>query len=128
MKEPPSSPSKRQRTTEPEDEGGADKRQKIEHGSPGNVLDQALGSASWDISALIQDALGSLDQQLDHQPANVTDHGAIQDYTTQTNHAVPATTKKVEQKRMKFSSNPFYVTRTMSLPLLGSLVSFCPRD
>lgn len=138
--EPPGSPSKRPRTTEPEDEGGPEKRQKTEdHGRPENAGSN-LGAPSWDISAMIQNALGSLDHQLGEigttynsapqttQPQTPAGAGAA----TATGAAAPIVTpptnptaRKVEQRRMKFSSNPFYVMRTMSLPLLGSLVSCC---
>lgn len=123
--EPTTSPSKRPRTAELDDEGCAEKRQKTnDHGSPGNVLPD-MGSTSWDISAMIQNALGSLDEQL-HQPAVTADDGTKYNSTADTTHPQPTTARKVEQKRMMFSSNPYYVMRTMSLPLLGSLVSRRP--
>lgn len=159
--EPTASPPKRPRTTEHEAEGCAGKRQKTEHGLPADLAPDP-GAPSWDISAMIQNALGSLDRQLDPRTQEA-DHGDGAPQTTQppltttadaaataiatatasatatptptptphtTATAAPAATstattgaRKPEQRRMKFSSNPYYVMRTMSLPLLGSLVS-----
>lgn len=138
--EPSASPSKRPRTTELEDEGCAEKRQRTEdHGQPENAGSN-LSAPSWDVSAMIQNALGSFDHQLGGidttynsapqttQPQTPAGTGAA----TATGAAAPivtpptnSTARKVEQRRMKFSSNPYYVMRTMSLPLLGSLVSCC---
>ncbi|KAB5585953.1 telomere repeat binding factor-domain-containing protein [Coniochaeta sp. 2T2.1] len=73
---------------------------------------------------MIQNALGSFDEQV-NQPHDEQHNGAGQEPGTEPRQGRPQAPKKVEQKRMKFASNPYYVMRTMSLPLLGSLVSKC---
>jgi hypothetical protein len=124
--EPPSSPQKRSRSLSPRAENYgsiAEKRLKTDH----HVLDHRdvdLSAANWDISAMIENALGSFDQQ-SHQPHTEHNRGAGDGSAPETSQAKSQAPRKVEQKRMKFSSNPYYVMRTMSLPLLGSLVSQC---
>jgi hypothetical protein len=71
---------------------------------------------------MIQNALGSFDEQL-NQPHSGTDDGAKEEPGHELTQEKLSALRKVEPKRMKFSSNPYYVMRTMSLPLLGSLVS-----
>ena len=88
--------------------------------------DVDLSAANWDISAMIQNALGSFDEQVNHPHAE-QNIGAGQQSALELPQGKPQAPKKVEQKRMKFASNPYYVMRTMSLPLLGSLVSKIPR-
>lgn len=141
--ERPASPPKRPRTDEPENEGGTEKRQKTEH-APSDNVNSDVGSTSWDISAMIQNALGSLDHQLNPQTTTVDDEATYNQLpeaseprpttANATANAAPtvtssvnATSRKIEQRRMKFSSNPYYVMRTMSLPLLGSLVSLLSK-
>lgn len=139
---PPPSPVKRQRT--PEHDGyTAQKRLKTDHDDydDHHIVDPS--AASWnpeDISAMLEIALQSEDalrlhhsDHMDHsfasdQSNNNGEHGhqSSQDITshapvTATAPQVSNLAKKVEQKHMKFSSNPFYVMRTMSLASLGSL-------
>ena len=91
---------------------------------------------------MIQNALGSLDDPLNESATARDDDSVDRESATpilqqlqQLQQSKPqpqisprprsqsAPARKIEQKRMKFSSNPYYVMRTMSLPLLGSLVS-----
>lgn len=126
--EPPPSPQKRARSrTPPTDNHGdlAEKRLKTDHHDLEH-RDVDLSAANWDISAMIQNALGSFDEQLG-QPHSVQNHGTEAEPAPETSQARSHAPRKVEQKRMKFSSNPYYVMRTMSLPLLGSLVSKSQR-
>lgn len=71
---------------------------------------------------MIQNALGSFDEQL-NQTHTEEDHGEVHGLPTYPEPPRPPVVKRIEQKRMTFASNPYYVMRTMSLPLLGSLVS-----
>lgn len=126
--EPPPSPQKRARSRTPSAENHGDlaeKRLKTDHHDLEH-RDVDLSAANWDISAMIQNALGSFDEQLG-QPHAVQNHGTEDDPAPETSQARSHAPRKVEQKRMKFSSNPYYVMRTMSLPLLGSLVSKSQR-
>ena len=82
-----------------------------------------LSAANWDISAMIQNALGSFDQQLNQPHSDQNDGAGVESAPEPTQQARQQAPRKVEQSRMHFSSNPYYVMRTMSLPLLGSLVS-----
>lgn len=125
--ETPPSPKKRSRSRSPEAQnhrGIAEKRLKTDHDElEHRAVD--LNAASWDISAMIQNALGSFDEQVNQPPSNEHD-GTVHGSVTEPTQARPQAPRKAEQKRMKFSSNPYYVMRTMSLPLLGSLVSQVP--
>jgi protein TBF1 len=122
--EPPSSPLKRARshTAEGENqENVPEKRLKADHHELEH-RDVDPTAINWDISAMLQNALGSFDEQVS-QPHVGQDHGTGLNPAAEASQAQAAASRKVEQKRMRFSSNPYYVMRTMSLPLLGSLVS-----
>lgn len=129
---PPPSPEKRHRT--PEHEGYiGQKRLKTDHdGYEHRAVD--LSAANWDISAMIQNALGSFDEQL-HHPDHMDhseqlnhhgepDHHASHEPISEPAPQSPPLVRRMEHKHMKFSSNPYYVMRTMSLASLGSLVSY----
>ncbi|KAL1883025.1 hypothetical protein VTK73DRAFT_100 [Phialemonium thermophilum] len=120
VSQPSASPPKRARETEQHDDSSSSKRQKTGYSTPGRE-DQQATPASWDISAMIENALGSLDDQL--PPAPTQNHTAPPKDSESTVASQPraVTPRKTEQKRMSFSSNPYYMMRTMSLPLLGSL-------
>lgn len=123
--EPPPSPQKRvrsqSRSPTTDNHGSvAEKRLKTDHHDLEH-RDVDLSAANWDISAMIQNALGSFDEQLNH-PQSGHNQVAGDEPTPVISQTRPQAPRKVEQKRMKFSSNPYYVMRTMSLPLLGSLV------
>jgi hypothetical protein len=120
----PSPTQKRSRSRSPEAENHgsiAEKRLKTDHHELDH-RDVDLSAANWDISAMIENALGSLDQQ-PHQPHTDHHHGTEHGLGQRLFDTKRQPLKKTEQKRMTFSSNPYYVMRTMSLPLLGSLVS-----
>jgi len=120
----PQSPQKRPRSRTPEaDKHGsiAEKRLKTDHHDLVQ-RDVDLSAANWDISAMIENALGSFDQQ-SHQPHEQHNRGEGENSGAVNAQSKPVPPRKAEQRRMKFSSNPYYVMRTMSLPLLGSLVS-----
>lgn len=125
--EPPPSPQKRSRSLNLETdkhESIAEKRLKMVHHDL-EQRDVDLSAANWDISAMIENALGSFDQQ-SHQPHAEHSHHRGEGPASEPSQSKPQLPRKGEHKRMKFSSNPYYVMRTMSLPLLGSLVSQCP--
>jgi hypothetical protein len=126
---------KRQRSPE-QDGHTVEKRFKADHdgqdGFDHHPID--FSAANWDISAMIQNALGSFDEQLHHSdhlehPGPIDhSHGEPSDGTKQEPAPepvphIPPMVKKMDQKHMKFSSNPYYMMRTMSLASLGSLVS-----
>ncbi|KAH8906615.1 hypothetical protein BR93DRAFT_625778 [Coniochaeta sp. PMI_546] len=122
--EPPPSPQKRvrsqSRSPTTDNHGSvAEKRLKTDHHDLEH-RDVDLSAANWDISAMIQNALGSFDEQLNH-PQSGHNQVAGDEPAPVISQTRPQAPRKVEQKRMKFSSNPYYVMRTMSLPLLGSL-------
>ncbi|KAB5582614.1 telomere repeat binding factor-domain-containing protein [Coniochaeta sp. 2T2.1] len=58
---------------------------------------------------MIQNALGSFDEQV-NQPHDEQHNGAGQEPGTEPRQGRPQAPKKVEQKRMKFASNPYYLT------------------
>ncbi|OIW27930.1 hypothetical protein CONLIGDRAFT_454628 [Coniochaeta ligniaria NRRL 30616] len=121
--EPPSSPQKRSRSRTPLADihpSVAEKRLKTDHHDLEH-RDVDLSAANWDISAMIQNALGSFDQQVNQPHSEQNHHGTGDEPAPEASHPRPQVPRKVEQKRMKFASNPYYVMRTMSLPLLGSL-------
>ncbi len=100
---------KRQRTPVFNEEGDA-KRQKKLHDVP-NI----------DMAMLLQNALGSFDEQLN--PADAVDHALhlneeVHDIASEPATPVPA---KPEPKLMKVSENPVFMMRSMSLPVLGNL-------
>jgi hypothetical protein len=78
------------------------------------------GAPSFDFAAMLNDALASFDQHVPPQ-----DNDIIMQDADLAPPAAPASTtsdaEKAENKIMKASSNPFYVMRSMSLPVLGNI-------
>lgn len=117
-----STPAKRSRTPDLGEGMGVEKRQKTEHSvgqesiqTPTEVKiedDAPLngdGASDWNLESMLANALGAV---------NETDDSMNIDTTTTT--AAP-TRRRLE--KMKFIESPTYFSRSMGLPLLGSLVS-----
>jgi len=108
---------KRPRSSDGPD-GGSAKRQKTDQ----TVLKQdiTLGGPSLDLAAMLNNALASFDQH-----TIPGDDDLIMPDADMTQPAAPASPspelERVENKIMKASSNPFYVMRSMSLPVLGNI-------
>lgn len=120
---PPSEPApaadlvafpKRART--PDDDGEArSKRPKTEH-----------DIGDWDMEAMIQNALGSFDEQFNQEVVTAAEETlgrAVAEVSSENHFATAAASPadKAEEKIMKASSNSLYVMRVMSLPVLGNL-------
>lgn len=116
-----STPAKRSRTPELGEEAGAEKRQKIEHPvsqdsiqDHGDVKVEDDGdlngddSSDWNLESMLANALGAV---------NETDDSMNLDTTT----TAPPARRRLE--KMKFIESPTYFSRSMGLPILGSLVS-----
>ncbi|KUI53274.1 Telomeric DNA-binding factor trf1 [Cytospora mali] len=114
-----STPAKRSRTPELGEDTGAEKRQKIEHPADQDgthttaevkIENDAFlngdGESDWNLESMLANALGAV---------NEADDGMNLDTTTT---AVP-TRRRLE--KMKFIESPTYFSRSMGLPLLGSL-------
>ncbi|KAH6620749.1 telomere repeat binding factor-domain-containing protein, partial [Chaetomium sp. MPI-SDFR-AT-0129] len=108
---------KRPRSPDGTDESNI-KRQRTDQPSHGP---DATGTQSIDFAALLNDALANFDQHTVPEDGDI----AMPDIEN-TQPAEPETTAtpeadKEESKIMKASSNPFYVMRSMSLPVLGNI-------
>ncbi len=117
---------KRQRETEAastkDDEASDAKRQKTaEPVDKGSEKEGDVGAAGFDIGAMLEDALGSI------EPMNLADEekpAVASRYPAANSVTGPG---RRYQKKMRFSQNPAYLVRSMSLPLLGTLVRRIPR-
>ncbi|KAL2157776.1 hypothetical protein VTH06DRAFT_5044, partial [Thermothelomyces fergusii] len=115
----PRSP-KRPRSSDASGESNA-KRQRTEQSPP--KQDDATGGPNIDFAAMLNDALANFDQHAGSRDNDTVmqDAAALTQCTT----AAPASTasdhEKAESRIVKVSSNPFYVMRSMSLPVLGNL-------
>ncbi|SPQ20540.1 800ed3a9-cfc5-4660-93de-41cb5bae1a85 [Thermothielavioides terrestris] len=101
-------------------DGGSIKRLKTEHAEPKQQENGVEASSNLDLAAILDEALAGFDQQ-----ANLAgNHVAMQD-VDRSQPAGPASTtselEKLGNKIMKASRSPFYVMRSMSLPLLGNV-------
>lgn len=83
-------------------------------------------AVNWDISTMLQNALGSLDEQSNDVSGMEGEERILPPPAVSPLTPPPVPPERVIQNQIKFSSNPFHVLRTMSLPLLGSLVSEQP--
>ncbi|ROV95117.1 hypothetical protein VSDG_05862 [Cytospora chrysosperma] len=114
-----STPAKRSRTPELGEETGAGKRQKTEHPMDQDSMHTASevklendsfinsnGASDWNLESMLADALGAVNEADDSMNIDTT--------TT----AAP-TRRRLE--KMKFIESPTYFSRSMGLPLLGSL-------
>ncbi|KAL2195737.1 telomere repeat binding factor-domain-containing protein [Corynascus similis CBS 632.67] len=116
---PESRSPKRPRSSDGLDESGV-KRQRMDQPPP-SKQDDATGGSSIDFAAMLNDALASFDQHVGPGSNDIV----MQDAAALDQAAAPASTtsdpEKAEHKIMKASSNPFYVMRSMSLPVLGNI-------
>ena len=82
--------------------------------------DSASEAANLDLAAMLNDALANFDQQARQKSSDTVMRDA-----DGAQRAAPAGTtpelEKAENKFMKASSNPFFVMRSMSLPVLGNI-------
>ncbi len=77
---------------------------------------------SFDIGAMLENALGSYDKQMSQTPP-VDDGATVASRELAADHT--AATVARYRKKMRFSQNSAYLVRSMSLQLLGILVG-CP--
>lgn len=133
--------AKRSRTPEPDQETSADKKQKIEHvpehdvkvadnlraeaeataetnaeaNAEANV--NGDGVSSWDLESMLANALGAVNDA--KGAAGADDAMDIDNLTS--SPPLPPPRRRLE--KMKFIETPTYFSRSMGLPILGSLVS-----
>ncbi|KAK4122877.1 hypothetical protein N657DRAFT_483077 [Parathielavia appendiculata] len=108
---------KRPRSPDGLDEANS-KRQKTDETGPNSAI--ITGAPGLDLAAMLNDALASLDQHTDPTGGNII----MQDADVAQPAAPVSPTleaERAENKFMKASSNPFYVMRSMSLPVLGNI-------
>lgn len=134
-------PAKRSRTPEPDQESSADKKQKTEHApehdvkAADNLKTEADASAeasaetsaeanangdgvsSWDLESMLANALGAVNDA--KGAAGADDAMDIDNLTS--SPPLPPPRRRLE--KMKFIETPTYFSRSMGLPILGSLVS-----
>ena len=113
----PRSP-KRPRSSDSLD-GANIKRQKTDQAAPKQDI-LMMAAPNLDLAAMLNNALADFDQHTIPE-----DHDILMQDVDLGPPAAPASTSseldKVENKIMKASSNPFYVMRSMSLPVLGNI-------
>lgn len=126
-------PAKRSRTPEPDQESSAEKKQKTEHApehdvkAADNFKTEAEASAeanangdgvsSWDLESMLANALGAVNDA--KGAAGADDAMDIDNLTS--SPPLPPPRRRLE--KMKFIETPTYFSRSMGLPILGSLVS-----
>ena len=133
-------PAKRSRTPEPSEEPSADKKQKTEHvpehdiqkvdpkteaeasaeasaGAGAGAGANGDGVSSWDLESMLANALGAVNDA--KGTAGADDAMDIDNLTS--SPALPPPRRRLE--KMKFIETPTYFSRSMGLPILGSLVS-----
>jgi hypothetical protein len=133
-------PAKRSRTPEPSEEPSADKKQKTEHVPEHDIqkVDPKTeaeasaeasaeagagagangdGVSSWDLESMLANALGAVNDA--KGTAGADDAVDIDNLTS--SPALPPPRRRLE--KMKFIETPTYFSRSMGLPILGSLVS-----
>ncbi|KAK4101895.1 hypothetical protein N658DRAFT_506635 [Parathielavia hyrcaniae] len=108
---------KRPRSSDDLDEGNI-KRQRRDETVPHPAV--MMGAPGLDLAAMLNDALASLDHHA--HPAGVD---VVMQDADLAQPAAPASptpeAERPENRFMKASSNPFYVMRSMSLPVLGNV-------
>lgn len=126
-------PAKRSRTPELGQEPGADKKQKTEHvpdhdnqaadgfkaEAEASAEANANGDAvpSWDLESMLANALGAVN---DAKGAGEADDPMDIDNLAA---SIPLPPPRRRLEKMKFIETPTYFSRSMGLPILGSLVS-----
>jgi len=113
---------KRERSPDMFDLGNSEKRLKTEgpeHGGHGQGETQHE-LAGFDMAAMLQNALGSFDEQF-HMPEAPLTTDTTNEVRQQSSATATPVPEKVEHKIMKTSSNSTYVMRSMSLPVLGNV-------
>ncbi|KAL2259972.1 hypothetical protein VTK26DRAFT_6174 [Humicola hyalothermophila] len=109
---------KRARSPDDLADSGA-KRQKTEQATQSGEMTTET-APNLDLAAMLNDALANFDQQVNPASADIT----MPDADMRPLAAQKTTTperEKPENKIMKASSSPFYVMRSMSLPVLGNI-------
>ncbi len=100
-------------------DGANIKRQKTDQAVPKQDISM-MAAPNLDLAAMLNNALADFDQHTIPE-----DHDMLMQDVDLAPPAAPASTsselEKVENKIMKASSNPFYVMRSMSLPVLGNI-------
>lgn len=125
-------PAKRSRTPEPSEEPSADKKQKTEHvpehdiqkvdPKPETEATAEMGAngdavPSWDLESMLANALGAVNDA--KGTAGADDAMDIDNLTS----SPPLPPPRPRLEKMKFIETPTYFSRSMGLPILGSLVS-----
>lgn len=130
-------PAKRSRTPDPDQEPSADKKQKTEHVPEhdiqkiGDLKADAEASAeamaeantngdgvsSWDLESMLANALGAVNDAKGVAGAE----DAMDIDNLMSSPPLPPPRRRLE--KMKFIETPTYFSRSMGLPILGSLVS-----
>lgn len=134
----PATPAKRSRSPEPDQELNADKKQKTEHvpehdiqkidefkaeagaeasaEAGGEANANGDGASSWDLESMLANALGAVNDA--KGAAGADDAMDIDNLTSPP--PLPPPRRRLE--KMKFIETPTYFSRSMGLPILGSLV------
>lgn len=134
-------PAKRSRTPEPDQEPSAEKKQKTEHvpehdtqkvgglkaepeasaeaGAEASAEANTNGDgvSSWDLESMLANALGAVNDA--KGVAGAEDAMEIDNLTS----SPPLPPPRPRLEKMKFIETPTYFSRSMGLPILGSLVS-----
>lgn len=127
-------PAKRSRTPEPDQGPSADKKQKTEHvpehdiqkvddfkaevAASSEANTNGDGVSSWDLESMLANALGAVN---DAKGAAGADDAMDIDNVA-SSPPLPPPRRRLE--KMKFIETPTYFSRSMGLPILGSLVSW----
>ncbi|EAQ86887.1 hypothetical protein CHGG_08140 [Chaetomium globosum CBS 148.51] len=111
---------KRPRSPDIIDENSVKRQRMADQAMPKQETTTGPLNASIDFAAMLNDALANFDQHTLPGDGDIV----MQDVNAE-QPAAPASTisdvEKAENKIMKASSNPFYVMRSMSLPVLGNI-------
>jgi protein TBF1 len=95
-----------------------EKRQKTEHGNESTQL--SATAPSFDISAMLQTALGNLDEQQLGRSSPVDGEARSLPRPAVSPITPPGANQRTLQNQVKFASNPLRMMRSMSLPMLGN--------
>ncbi|KAH6851180.1 telomere repeat binding factor-domain-containing protein [Chaetomium sp. MPI-CAGE-AT-0009] len=111
---------KRLRSPDSIDESSVKRQRMADQTMPKQEATVPPANANIDFAAMLNDALANFDQHALPEDGDIV----MQDANVE-QPAAPASTisdaEKAENKIMKASSNPFYVMRSMSLPVLGNI-------
>ncbi|POS73244.1 telomeric repeat binding factor 1 [Diaporthe helianthi] len=129
-------PAKRSRTPEPSEEHSADKKQKTEHVPEHDIQNvdtkteaeasvstgaeagpNGDGVSSWDLESMLANALGAVNDAKGTAGADFSMD--IDSITSSLPLPLPPPRRRLE--KMKFIETPTYFSRSMGLPILGSL-------